>query len=83
MKADMYADVTLQRKLVAGKWNTFCVPFALTAEQIEANKLGEVRRLSGMQASGEGITLDFDKVDAMDPCALFGEAGRSRDGNQS
>lgn len=66
VKADMYADVTLQRKLVAGKWNTFCVPFALTAEQIEANKLGEVRRLSGMQASGEGITLDFDKVDAME-----------------
>lgn len=66
VKADMYADVTLQRKLVAEKWNTFCVPFALTAEQIEANKLGEVRRLSGMQASGEGITLDFDKVDAVE-----------------
>ena len=66
VKADMYADVTLQRKLVAEKWNTFCVPFALTAEQVEANKLGEVRRLSGMQASGEGITLDFDKVDAVE-----------------
>lgn len=66
VKADMYADVTLQRKLVAGKWNTFCVPFALTAEQVEANKLGEVRQLSGMQASGEGITLDFDKVDAVE-----------------
>ena len=61
VKADMYADVTLQRKLVAEKWNTFCVPFALTAEQVEANKLGEVR-----QASGEGITLDFDKVDAVE-----------------
>ena len=66
VKADMYADVTLQRKLVAGKWNTFCVPFALTAEQVEANKLGEVRQLSGMQASGEGITLDFDKLDAVE-----------------
>lgn len=66
VKADMYADVTLQRKLVAGKWNTFCVPFALTAEQIEANKLGEVRRLSGMQASGKDITLDFGKVDAVE-----------------
>lgn len=66
VKADMYADVTLQRKLVAEKWNTFCVPFALTAEQVEANKLGEVRRLSGMQASGLGITLDFDKVDAVE-----------------
>ena len=66
VKADMYADVTLQRKLVAEKWNTFCVPFALTAEQVEANKLGEVRRLSGMQASGEGVTLDFDKVDAVE-----------------
>lgn len=66
VKADMYADVTLQRKLVAGKWNTFCVPFALTAEQIEANKLGEVRRLGGMQASGKDITLDFGKVDAVE-----------------
>lgn len=66
VKADMYADVTLQRKLVAGKWNTFCVPFVLTAEQIEANKLGEVRKLSGMQTSGKDITLDFDKVDAVE-----------------
>ena len=66
VKADMYADVTLQRKLVAGKWNTFCVPFVLTAEQIEANKLGEVRKLSGMQTSGKDITLDFGKVDAVE-----------------
>lgn len=66
VKVDMYADVILQRKLVAGKWNTFCVPFALTAGQIEANKLGEVRKLSGMLTSGEGITLDFDKVDAVE-----------------
>ena len=42
------------------------MPFALTAEQIEANKLGEVRRLSGMQASGKDITLDFGKVDAVE-----------------
>ena len=61
--ADTYANVTLKRNLKAdGKWNTFCVPFDMTAEQLTANGISEVRRFSGVSASGNSVILTAETV---------------------
>ena len=31
---DTYANVVLERSFVPGKWNTFCIPFDMTAGQV-------------------------------------------------
>ena len=55
---ETYADVTMTRTLGAGKWNTFCVPFDMTAEQLAANGITEVVSLSVDDAStAESINL--------------------------
>lgn len=51
------ANFTLNRQMASGKWNTFCVPFALTSEQIFAT-FGEgtqVRKYVG--ANGNVLTF--------------------------
>ena len=52
--------VTLDRYLYSG-WNTFCVPFALTQEQLEeAYGSGAVAKyLSDVTTGAEGVTLHF------------------------
>lgn len=52
--------VTLDRNLYSG-WNTFCVPFALTQEQLEeAYGSGAVAKyLSGVTTDGAAATLHF------------------------
>lgn len=52
--------VTLNRNLYSG-WNTFCVPFALTQEQLEeAYGSGAVAKyLSGVTTDGAAATLHF------------------------
>ena len=61
--ADTYANVTLTRSLKAnGKWNTFCVPFDMTAEQLTDNGISEVRRFSGVSASGNSVILTAETV---------------------
>lgn len=52
--------ITLNRKVFKG-WNTFCVPFALTQEQLEeAYGSGAVAKyLSGVTTDPEGATLHF------------------------
>jgi len=48
-------------------WNTICLPFSLTAAQMQA-QFGDdavVKRLSGVVASGENVTLTFAPVTAM------------------
>ncbi len=53
-----YADVAMRRTLDAGKWNTFCVPFNMTAEQLAANGITRVVGLAVDPASTEeGINL--------------------------
>lgn len=51
------ANFTLNRQMASGKWNTFCVPFALTSEQIDATfgKDTEVRKYVG--ANGNVLTF--------------------------
>lgn len=51
------ANFTLNRQMASGKWNTFCVPFALTSEQIDAafGKDTEVRKYVG--ANGNVLTF--------------------------
>ncbi len=72
---EKHVDVTLTRSLKSGdKWNTFCVPFDMTAEQLAENHITEVRTLKETsEVQGEAITLFFDKVDeikASVPCLV-------------
>ena len=62
-----YYMVEMSRVLKSGNWNTFCVPFAMTAEQLEDNGIMEVRELSGVTmrevtAEDKRATLSFTKV---------------------
>ena len=58
--SDTYANITVERTLKAdGKWNTFCVPFAMTSEQLEANKITEVRKLEDTVEDGGSVVLNF------------------------
>ena len=60
--ADIYANVTLTRTLKSdGKWNTFCVPFDMTAEQLEANGITDVRTLESANVEGKSVTLNFSE----------------------
>lgn len=62
VEADKYTNVTVDRVLKAdGKWNTFCVPFAMTAEQLTENKIKEVRKLESVTKNGESVVLNFSE----------------------
>ena len=52
-------NITLTRTLKADKWNTFCVPFDMNVDQLSANNITEVRKLTSAK---EGNVLTFDKV---------------------
>lgn len=58
------ANFTFNRKMASGKWNTFCVPFALTSKQIDATfgKDTEVRKYVG----ANGNVLTFEKATAIE-----------------
>lgn len=51
------SDITLHRTLVADKWNTLCVPFAISEEEIKAN-FGEGTRVEKLDAVN-GNTVNF------------------------
>ena len=59
IESDTYGNVTLTRTLKADSWNTFCVPFAMTAEQLAANKITEVRKLENTVEDGGPVVLNF------------------------
>lgn len=62
INSDTYGNVTVERSLKAdGKWNTFCVPFAMTAEQLAANKITEVRKLENTVENGGSVVLNFSE----------------------
>lgn len=50
-------NLTINRQMASGKWNTFCVPFALTSKQIDATfgEGTEVRKYVG--ANGNVLTF--------------------------
>lgn len=57
-----YANVTLTRTLKSDdKWNTFCVPFDMTAEQLAANGITDVRALESASVEGTSVTLNFSE----------------------
>lgn len=57
-----YANVTLQRTLEASHWNTFCVPFALDAEQV-AQYFGEGTQLRTYEGNCNNNIVYFATVD--------------------
>lgn len=57
-----YANVTLQRTLSKDYWNTFCVPFALDAEQV-AQYFGEGTQLRTYEGNCENNIVYFATVD--------------------
>ena len=60
INSDTYGNVTVERSLKAdGKWNTFCVPFAMTAEQLAANKITDVRKLVSTEEKDGSVVLNF------------------------
>lgn len=62
VEADTYTNVTVDRVLKAdSKWNTFCVPFAMTADQLKENKITEVRKLESVTKNGESVVLNFSE----------------------
>lgn len=63
LSTDTYADVTLTRHLTPDTWNTLCLPFSLSSEQIEQNSLGEVRELTSVSQQSTTVTLRFDTVE--------------------
>lgn len=70
--ADAPCDkVEVTRALKAGNWNTFCLPFSLTEEEIES-QLGsdaEVKALSTFDVNDEGTTLILNFGDASEIAA--------------
>lgn len=57
-----YANVTLQRTLRKDYWNTFCVPFALDAEQV-AQYFGEGTQLRTYEGNCNNNIVYFATVD--------------------
>ncbi|WP_294921363.1 hypothetical protein [uncultured Prevotella sp.] len=64
IKALTGANFTLNRKMASDKWNTFCVPFALTEDQIRATFGAgtQVREYEG----ANGNVLTFKEVTAIE-----------------
>ena len=61
VEPNAYANVTLTRTLKSESWNTFCVPFDMTAEQLAANGITDVRALESANVEGESVTLNFSE----------------------
>lgn len=65
------ANITLLRKLYAKEWNTFCVPFPISAEQI-SNIWGTGTRVATFKkVSGSKIIFSTcDAIKADEPCII-------------
>lgn len=59
-KTDVYLDRTLQ----AGGWNTFCAPFAISAERVTALGM-TVKAFKGATLSGGTLTLNFEPANSI------------------
>ncbi len=59
------SDITLNRTLVADKWNTLCVPFAISEEEIKAN-FGEGTLVEKFDAVN-GNTVNFANATSIEP----------------
>lgn len=59
------SDITLNRTLAADKWNTLCVPFAISGEEIKAN-FGEGTLVEKFEAVN-GNTVNFADATSIEP----------------
>lgn len=59
------SDIILNRTLVADKWNTLCVPFAISGEEIKAN-FGEGTLVEKFEAVN-GNTVNFADATSIEP----------------
>ena len=62
-----YPSVTLTRTIKANKWNTFCVPFGMTAGEI-TSQLGTgtvVKELTDATKNGDNYTLTFSEASSI------------------
>jgi hypothetical protein len=59
------SEITLNRTLVANKWNTLCVPFAISEEEIKAN-FGEGTLVEKFDAVN-GNTVNFANATSIEP----------------
>jgi hypothetical protein len=57
--------VTMTRSMQNDRWNTFCVPFAMTGSQIteQFGSGSQVKELSGAVKNGENYTMTFTDAD--------------------
>lgn len=56
-------NISLNRKLVKGAWNTICLPFDVSAAQAKS-AFGEDVRIAALNAESKGNTLIFDNKTA-------------------
>jgi hypothetical protein len=73
--------VTLTRKMTTGKWNTLCIPFGLTADQV-AYVFGtgaKVAHYSSCSGTSMGFTTTDQTIKANEPCLVM--PGSSYTGN--
>lgn len=79
-----YETVTLARTIKADTWNTFCVPFDLSNDELKTAFGNDVAvaEFSDSGESADDVTVSFDKMDtpaitANTPVLLKGNAGTS------
>lgn len=71
--AEGYANVTLTRQLKANVWNSLCLPFNMTPEQISA-VFGTSAKLATMSSETSGSIVKFitaSSITANQPCLIF------------
>ena len=59
------ANVALTRTLSSKYWNTFCVPFTMTAEQVAAT-FGEGTKITKFNGKVDGTTMNFEASTTID-----------------
>lgn len=59
-----YPHVTLSRTFKNDHWNTICLPFAVSASDIEG-QFSEVKELSSITVNGENVSMKFADASAM------------------
>lgn len=80
-------DVTLVRKFNAGRWNSFCLPFDLTAAQVSSlwGADAKVAEFTSMTTHDNGIVATFDiaadGIKGGQPCLLYVPASAVRSDN--
>ena len=64
IEAKVLANVTLNRTMQHGVWNTICLPFDVTVEQATA-AFGEGVKIAQLDDTSTGTTLSFKNVDVI------------------